>query len=363
MIAHAGAISSGCSPRGLEYDAFRGGRVPILARILRDRGIVTERQLQEAIQHQVLYGGRLGTSLYELGFITEERLQEALGRAHGVPTLAIDLREIQPETVSLVPKAMASRHKIFPYRLRGKTLFMLMVDPTDHTAVAKVGYTLGYIVKPFVVPEFRMIQLLRDYYGVDERWRFNDTHRPAALAAAQAADPGAAAARIDAASTRDEVVEGLLALCHTSFRRVIFFIVREPWVVGWAGVGEGIDRSLAASLRIPLDQPSVFQSVARDKTVFVGRLGPEEENQRFMRSVVKRSTTNLALFPIALKGRVVNLVYGDNGATGNVKANMGELMVLVQKVPKAYLRIIRQRMAETRKAAVSGATSDERDDE
>ena len=68
--------------------------MPILARILKDRGIVTERQLQEAIQHQVLYGGRLGTSLYELGFITEERLQEALARAHGVPGISVDLREV-----------------------------------------------------------------------------------------------------------------------------------------------------------------------------------------------------------------------------------------------------------------------------
>ena len=43
-------------------------------------------------------------------------------------------------------------------------------------------------------------------------------------------------------------------------------------------------------------------------------------------------------------------VYGDNGASGNVKANMGELLVLLQKAPRAYLRIIRQRVAETRKA-------------
>ncbi len=152
-----------------------GGDLPILARILRDRGIVTERQLQEAIQHQVLYGGRLGTNLFELGFITEERLQEALGRAHGVTGAAVDVREIQPEAVALLPKAVAARYKVFPYKVRGKTLFLLMVDPTDHTAVAKVGYSLGYIVRPMVVPEFRMIQLLHDYYGVDERWRFNDT--------------------------------------------------------------------------------------------------------------------------------------------------------------------------------------------
>lgn len=45
---------------------------------------------------------------------------------------------------------------------------------------------------------------------------------------------------------------------------------------------------------------------------------------------------------------VVNLVYGDAGPAGNVKADMGELLVLLQKVPKAYERIIRRRIAEAR---------------
>jgi hypothetical protein len=326
--------------------------LPILARILRDRGIVTERQLQEAIQHQVLYGGRLGTNLYELGFITEERLQEALARAHGVPAVHVDLREIQPEAVALLPKAVAARHKVFPYKVRGKTLFLLMVDPADHAAVAKVGYSLGYIVRPMVVSEFRMIQLLHDYYGVDERWRFNDTRGFAAPPAPrEPLDLPTAASRIDAAGTRDEVMEAMVAVSHGFFRRVIFFIVREPWALGWSGLGEGIDRPLAASLRIPLDQPSVFQTVVRGKTLFIGRLGPEEENQRFMKALAKRPGTNAALFPIAVRGRVVNLIYGDNGASGQVKPDLGELIVLVQKVPRAYLRIIRRRIAETRKAA------------
>ena len=330
-----------------------------MARILKDRGIVTERQLQEAIQHQVLYGGRLGTNLYELGHIEEDRLQEALSRAVGVPAMAVDLREIRPETVALVPKALAARYKVFPYRLRGHTLTLLMVDPRDHAAVAKVGYTLGYIVKTAVVPEFRMIQLLRDYYGVDERWRYTDTYRPAGIPPG-AVDPAAAAARIDGATTRDEVVEGVLGLCHRFFRRVIFFIVREPWVTGWSALGEGVDKPLAEGLRISLDEPSVVQTVTRDKTVFLGRLGPEAENQRLLKALGKRPQTNLALFPIVVRGRVVNLVYGDAGSAGNVKADMGELLVLLQKAPKAYLRIIRHRIAETRQATgPSGGPSEE----
>lgn len=318
--------------------------LPILARILRDRGIVTERQLQEAIQHQVLYGGRLGTNLYELGFVTEERLQEALARAHGVPALPVDLRAVHPDTVALVPRALAVKHKVFPYRLQGRTLTLLMLDPGDHVAVARVGYSLGFIVKTAVVPEFRMVQLLRDYYAVDEKWRFTDTHRPAAPAQ-RPRDPAAAEELLEAAVTRDEVVDAALGLCLRFFRRVIFFIVREPWCLGWSGAGEGMDRALASSLKIPLDQPSVFQSVARDRTVFIGRLGPGAENLRFMAALAKRPGTNAALLPVAVKGRIVNLIYGDNG-TGNLKGSLGELLVLLQKVPRAYLRIIRRRIAE-----------------
>jgi hypothetical protein len=129
--------------------------------------------------------------------------------------------------------------------------------------------------------------------------------------------------------------------------------VRDPWVLGWNGAGEGIDRSLAASLRIPLDQPSVFQTATRSKSIFVGRFGAEPENQRFVKAIAKRPASNAVLFPITVKGRVVNLVFGDSGASGNVKANMGDLLVLIQKVSRAYMRIIRKRLAETRKAAES----------
>lgn len=38
-------------------------------------------------------------------------------------------------------------------------------------------------------------------------------------------------------------------------------------IIGWDGTGEGMDRARAADIRIPLDLPSVFQTVTRDQTV------------------------------------------------------------------------------------------------
>lgn len=324
--------------------------MPILARILKDRGIVSEKQLEEAIQRQVLYGGRLGTSLFELGMITEERLQDALARAFGLPAGGFDPAQIEPAAVKLLPKALAERHKVCPYKLKGKTLQLLMVAPRDHEALAKIGFSLGYIIKPLVVPEFRMLQLLQQHYGIDERWRYHDRQRERAAEIAPL-EAAAAAERLEAAGSRDEVVDSLLGACLRFFKRVLFFIVREPWLLGWKGAGDGVAAGLMERLRIPLDKPSVFQSVTRDKTLFLGRLGADEESQGFLKALGKKASSTAALFPITVKGRVVNLVYGDAGPSGYVRSNLGELMVLVQRVPRAYLRIIRRRVDEARKEA------------
>jgi len=323
----------------------------ILARILKDRGIVTEQQIEEAIQRQVLYGGRLGTSLYELGMITEERLQDALCRANGLPAVGFDPREVEPAAVKLLPQALAERHKVCPYKVKGKTLQLLMVAPRDHEALAKIGFQLGYIVKPVVVPEFRMLQLLGQYYGIDERWRYMDTFE-ARGGEVVALDPQQAVERLDAATSRDQIVDALLGACLRFFKRVIFFIVREPWLLGWKGAG-GLPAGLVETLRIPLDKPSVFQRVVRDKTVFLGRFGKDEDGLRLLKALAKKPSSRAALFPVVLKGRVVNLICGETGATGNVRAGLAELLVLVQRAPRAYARLIQKRIEEARKLAAA----------
>jgi hypothetical protein len=301
----------------------------------------------------VLYGGRLGTSLYELGYVTEERLVDALSRAHGVP--AADLKALQPEALELIPKRLAQRFKVFPCRARGKTLWLGMVDPGDHAAVAHIGYSLGYIVRPLVIAEFRMVRLLHDHYDVDDRWRYTELRgRLEPTPAPELREPEAAIAAIDSARSREDVVSAAIALGRCYFRRVIFFIVREPWVLGCDGAGEGMDRARASALRVPLDLPSVFQGVTRNRTMFVGRPGPEDLNREFLEAIGKKSGTTAALFPIAVRSRVVNLLWGDSGAAGAARGDLGQLLADMQRIPRAYLRIIRARIAESRKEDEAG---------
>ena len=269
---------------------------------------------------------------------------------------AADLKALQPEAVDLVPKRLAQRFKVFPCRSRGKTLWLGMIDPGDHAAVAHVGYSLGYIVRPLVIAEFRMVRLLHDHYEVDERWRYTDLRgRSEKSPVPEVRDPEAAAAAIDAARSREDVVSAAIALGRCYFRRVILFVVREPWVLGCDGAGEGMDRARAVALRLPLDLPSVFQGVTRSRTMFVGRPGPEDVNREFLEQIGKKPGTTAALFPIAVRGRVVNLLWGDSGSAGAARGDLGQLLADMQRIPRAYLRIIRATIAESRKETEAGA--------
>jgi hypothetical protein len=83
--------------------------------------------------------------------------------------------------------------------------------------------------------------------------------------------------------------------------------------------------------------------------MFVGRPGPEEANRAFLEAIGKKAGTTAALFPVALRGRVVNLMWGDSGSAGAARGDLGQLLAFMQKIPRAYLRIIRVRVAESLK--------------
>lgn len=57
----------------------------LLGRRLVREGLLTERQIEEALSRQKLYGGRLGDNLVALGYITEEQLKEFFKKAPPMP--------------------------------------------------------------------------------------------------------------------------------------------------------------------------------------------------------------------------------------------------------------------------------------
>ncbi len=141
-----------------------------LGEILVSDGACALDDVRDALKNQVIFGGRLGTNLLELGALTEESLARALGRQHAMPCLYGEL-QLDPAATALLEPEIADRCEAIPYVLADRKLALLVVDPRNLAALDEVAFATGKQVHPIVVPEARAWVLLRSTYGIDRHLR------------------------------------------------------------------------------------------------------------------------------------------------------------------------------------------------
>ncbi|MCI0485548.1 MAG: type IV-A pilus assembly ATPase PilB [Blastocatellia bacterium] len=132
--------------------------------LLKDN-LITPQQLKEALDYQRMNGGRLASTLVKLGILSDEEVTAVLSRQYGVPSVNLDLFEVDPAAVALVPQETAERYCVLPLSRVGATLTLAMVDPTNVFAIDDVKFMTGLSVEPVVVSEAAMLTAIGKYYG------------------------------------------------------------------------------------------------------------------------------------------------------------------------------------------------------
>ena len=124
-----------------------------LGELLVNNGLITPKQLDEALQEQKISGNKLGSSLVKLGIISEKNLVSFLSRHYGVP--AIDLNEIQidPEAMKMIPADVIFKYQAIPIKRIGSTLRVAMSDPSNILAIDDIKFLAGCHVEVFVSTE------------------------------------------------------------------------------------------------------------------------------------------------------------------------------------------------------------------
>jgi type IV pilus assembly protein PilB len=136
-----------------------------LGEVLLKENLITPQQLKEALDYQRANGGRLGSTLVKLGILSDEEVTAVLSRQYGVPSVNLDLFEIDPAAVSLVPRETAERYSVLPLSRVGATLTLAMVDPTNVFAIDDIKFMTGLSVEPVVVSETALASAIAKYYG------------------------------------------------------------------------------------------------------------------------------------------------------------------------------------------------------
>jgi hypothetical protein len=143
-----------------------------IGELLIQQGHLTREGLGEALDWQVLYGGRLCTNLLELRLCEEEHLARGLAKQQGCEVAWGNL-EADPALVALVPAHVAQRDEMVPWKIERRRL-KLLVTRLDPRKLDDLSYKLGKACAAVVAPEFRVINLLRAHYGAMRQMRALD---------------------------------------------------------------------------------------------------------------------------------------------------------------------------------------------
>ncbi|HXN53655.1 MAG TPA: type IV-A pilus assembly ATPase PilB [Candidatus Acidoferrum sp.] len=136
-----------------------------LGEILLKESLITQEQLQKALEFQRTNGGKLGSCLTKMGFITDDDITGVLSRQYGVPSINLKFYEIDPNVIKLIPQDTALRYQVIPLSRVGSVLTIAMTDPTNVFAMDDIKFMTGFNVEPVVASESAIGEAITRFYG------------------------------------------------------------------------------------------------------------------------------------------------------------------------------------------------------
>lgn len=170
-----------------------------------------------------------------------------------------------------------------------------------------------------------------------------DQLEPATAAQTLAHDLAAWEAELLSTTNRDQLIEIAFRIASCFAAHVALFIVQKDMVQGQGCMELGIARALDGVL-IPLDADSALTMVANRAEALRAKPNDRAIDER-VSLILCDEAREVALFPVAIKQRVVNVLYASTGGEPLGAIAFGALSQLAQQMGAAYERLILSRKA------------------
>ncbi len=116
-----------------------------IGELLVEESMITEQDLQKALEAQKSTRKTLGATLVELNLLSEETLYHFLAMQHGLDFVDISKVAVDPSVLKTCPEAVARKLMMFPLEKDGNTLKLAICNPED-PALLHLHYEL--VVEP-----------------------------------------------------------------------------------------------------------------------------------------------------------------------------------------------------------------------
>ena len=128
--------------------------------LLVEKQMITDTQLQHALQEQKLTGRKLGATLVELGYVEENALLNLLSAQLNIPFVELKQFRFDRDLVQRLPETSARRYRVIVMREDFDGLLLGMADPTDIFCLDELNRILQKNLKPAVVRESELLDIL-----------------------------------------------------------------------------------------------------------------------------------------------------------------------------------------------------------
>jgi len=140
-----------------------------LGDVLVQQRLVSEQQLQEALEEGKQTGKRLGRLLNERGLVKEEVVVQALATQLRIPFVNLKTFPLRSETVRLLPESPARRHRAVVLEDKGDHCTVAVADPLDLFAYDELTRLLRRPIQIAVTAESQLPAVFdRHYRRTDE---------------------------------------------------------------------------------------------------------------------------------------------------------------------------------------------------
>ncbi|MCM8759914.1 MAG: Flp pilus assembly complex ATPase component TadA [Candidatus Omnitrophica bacterium] len=137
----------------------------LLGEMLIEAGLLTEKQLEEALKEQVKTGRFLGRILVEKGYVDEKELKKILSRQAGIEMIDLKNTVIDKNAISVFPSALAKTYNVLPIKLEKNVLTLAVGDTLSLNIQDDISFILGYKVKMVLADEEDIKENINVYYG------------------------------------------------------------------------------------------------------------------------------------------------------------------------------------------------------
>lgn len=121
-----------------------------IGEILTEDGLLSQVQLQEALDYQKEKGGLIGRILVDKKFVSEEDLISALGRQYKMPYIPLKNYAINPDMAEILKADFCHENLLVAFDCDHKRIYVAVADPMNEAAIEKIKNMTGRIPQVFL---------------------------------------------------------------------------------------------------------------------------------------------------------------------------------------------------------------------